>query len=94
MAEGSCFGELALLRRDVRAATVMALTDARALGLSRDQFDALLGNLTQLRHVWRFEALRKVPLFAGIDAKMRGALAAAMTAQAFKAGEEVIKQAS
>ena len=26
---GSCFGELALLRRDARAATVKAITDAR-----------------------------------------------------------------
>ncbi len=53
--EGGCFGELALLRSDVRAATVKAVADSVALTLSRDQFNSLLGNLSQLRNVWRFE---------------------------------------
>lgn len=55
MREGGCFGELALLRSDVRAATVKATSDSTVLTLSRDQFTRLLGNLTQLRNIWRFE---------------------------------------
>lgn len=37
-----------------------ALTDGVLLALHRDDFNALLGSLTHLRHMWRFEALRKV----------------------------------
>ncbi len=53
--EGGCFGELALLRSEPRAATVMALSDASCLTLSREQFAGLLGSLDTLRNVWRFE---------------------------------------
>ncbi|GFH26778.1 predicted protein [Haematococcus lacustris] len=57
---GGCFGELALLQREPRKACVMATTASIALTLSRDQFSALLGNLSQLRNVWRLDILRKV----------------------------------
>lgn len=47
--------------QDVRAANVKALTDGVVLALHRDDFNSLLGSLTHIRHMWRFEALRKVP---------------------------------
>ncbi|KAG2497546.1 hypothetical protein HYH03_004293 [Edaphochlamys debaryana] len=90
--EGGCFGELALLRAEARAATVMALSDATALSLSREQFTRLLGNLATLRNVWRFEALRKVPLLASIEPSTRAQLAAALKPVSYKAGDDVIKQ--
>ncbi len=37
-----------------------ALTDGALLALHRDDFNAMLGSLTHIRHMWRFEALRKV----------------------------------
>ena len=46
--------------QDVRAANVKALTDGALLALHRDDFNAMLGSLTHIRHMWRFEALRKV----------------------------------
>lgn len=46
--------------QDLRAANVKALTDGVLLALHRDDFNALLGSLTHIRHMWRFEALRKV----------------------------------
>ena len=46
--------------QDVRSANVKALTDGSLLALHRDDFDALLGSLSHIRHMWRFEALRKV----------------------------------
>lgn len=46
--------------QDKRAATVKAVTDAQVLALHRDDFNKLLGNLADIRHVWRFEALHKV----------------------------------
>jgi len=38
----------------------MAVHTLQVLCLSRKQFSAMLGNLSQLRSVWRLEALRKV----------------------------------
>ncbi|PNW85942.1 hypothetical protein CHLRE_03g199050v5 [Chlamydomonas reinhardtii] len=90
--EGGCFGELALLRSEARAATVMALSDASVLMLSRDVFTRLLGNLATLRNVWRFEALKKVPLLGAVDAGVRARLAAALKPTSFRAGDEVIRQ--
>ena len=60
ISKGSCFGELALLRQDARAASVRALTDALVLACHRDDFIQKLGSLAVIRHMWRFEALRKV----------------------------------
>ena len=60
ISKGSCFGELALLRQDARAASVRALTDALVLACHRNDFIQKLGSLADIRHMWRFEALRKV----------------------------------
>lgn len=43
--KGSCFGELALLRQDVRAANVKAVSAAQVLALHRDDFNRILGAL-------------------------------------------------
>lgn len=73
--DGSCFGELVLLREDKRAATVVALTNAKVLVLSREEFNRTLGTLAQLKHVWCFENLRKVPLFHSLPIETLGKLA-------------------
>lgn len=57
---GSCFGELALLHGGPRAASVEATKRATVLALARDDFAAMLGQLADIRTMWRFEALRKV----------------------------------
>jgi hypothetical protein len=49
--------------QDVRAANVKALGDSTMLALSRDDFNKLLGNLQDIRNIWRLEALRKVHCF-------------------------------
>ncbi|GMH33824.1 hypothetical protein BSKO_01658 [Bryopsis sp. KO-2023] len=90
--KGSCFGELALLRREKRAANVSALTDSKCLTLHRDAFDAMLGSLLQIQHVWRFEALRRVPILAQLTAAQRSTLCAAFTQDSYKAGEPIVKQ--
>lgn len=41
--DGSCFGELALLRQEPRAASVAAVTDGEVLTLHRDQFTKVGG---------------------------------------------------
>lgn len=51
-----------LLVQDVRAANVRALSDSLVLTCHRNDFQTHLGNLTDIRRLWRFEALRKVSL--------------------------------
>jgi len=46
--------------QDVRAANVRALSDSLVLTCHRDDFQTHLGRLTDIRRLWRFEALRKV----------------------------------
>ena len=48
--------------QDVRAANVRALSDSLVLTCHRDDFQTHLGRLTDIRRLWRFEALRKVCL--------------------------------
>ena len=48
--------------QEARAASVRALTDGVLLALHRDDFNKLLGSLSHIRHMWRFEALRKARL--------------------------------
>ncbi|MEW5303042.1 MAG: hypothetical protein WDW36_005773 [Sanguina aurantia] len=92
LSDGSCFGELALLKQERRAASVAAVTDGEVLMLHRDQFTKLLGNLTDLRHVWQLEVLKKVPLLASLNALQRTALANALVSVNFAAGAAVITQ--
>ena len=47
-------------KQDVRAANVRALSDSLVLTCHRDDFQTHLGRLTDIRRLWRFEALRKV----------------------------------
>ncbi|KDD71372.1 hypothetical protein H632_c5188p0, partial [Helicosporidium sp. ATCC 50920] len=51
-ARGQFFGELALLRRDVRSASAAAATACRLFVCARDAFDALLGDLPALQRDW------------------------------------------
>ncbi|EFN52025.1 hypothetical protein CHLNCDRAFT_54794 [Chlorella variabilis] len=71
---GNCFGELALLNNEARAATVQAATAAKALACTRADFDTHLGSLAEIRNMWRFEALRKASRAAA--AAPRGVAAA------------------
>ncbi|KAI8463719.1 MAG: putative cGMP-dependent protein kinase [Monoraphidium minutum] len=89
---GQCFGELALLHSEGRAANVMALEDAQVLTLHRDAFHTLLGRLDTLRHMWRFEALRRVPLLRGLPDKARAELAAALTQLVVPKGAAAVTQ--
>ena len=46
--------------QDVRAANVRAVSDSLVLTCHRNDFQTHLGSLTDIRRLWRFEALRKV----------------------------------
>ena len=51
----------------MRAANVRALSDSLVLTCHRDDFQTHLGRLTDIRRLWRFEALRKVLACLFID---------------------------
>ena len=48
LGEGACFGERALLRDDVRYASVLATSRLFTLYIRRDTFEAVLGKLADL----------------------------------------------
>ena len=66
----------------------------QVLSLHRDAFHSLLGRLDTLRHMWRFEALRRVPLLQGLPDKARAELAAALSQLTVPRGAAVVTQAS
>ena len=50
------------------------MSAGKLLALARDDFVKLLGDLKQLRHTWRFEALRRVPLLQQLSHAARSQL--------------------
>lgn len=73
----SPFCSCAMLRRWRGGACVTLRRRARAgklLCLNRTDFTEHLGDLQQLRHTWRFEALRRVPLLQQLSHAARGQL--------------------
>jgi signal-transduction protein with cAMP-binding, CBS, and nucleotidyltransferase domain len=88
---GSCFGELALLSSDVRAAHVMALeSNCSVLKLHRSIFNRLLGTLEGMNSVWRYEALKTVPLFGPLSNIQVTQIAKSMEEKSYAAGEDII----
>ena len=49
-----------VLMQDVRAANVRAITHATVLALDRENFNRHLGQLSDIRHMWRLQALGRV----------------------------------
>ena len=45
LGEGDCFGELALLKREARFATVKATSKLRTLSITRQSFESIIGSL-------------------------------------------------
>eukprot|EP00803_Ostreobium_quekettii_P004170 evm.model.scf_1272.6 EVM.evm.TU.scf_1272.6 scf_1272:45533-46716(+) len=70
----------------------MNLMPAQCLLLHRDVFNAMLGSLGQIQHVWRFEALRRVPILAQLTPAQRSSLCSAFKQESFKAGKRIVKQ--
>ena len=92
LSKGSCFGELALLKSDTRAASVQAVEDSNCLYIGREIFEQLLGSLSEIRHMWRYEALRKVPVLAQLTQEQRWKLAVNIKQTKFSEGEDIVKE--
>jgi CRP-like cAMP-binding protein len=94
---GDYFGELALLRDAPRNATCRTTVPTEVLSLSRQDFDRLVKARFDLRQkvdrsIAQVELLRRVPLFAELDAQQLRLVAAQLQAETCEPGEVVMHQ--
>ncbi|CAJ1429005.1 unnamed protein product, partial [Effrenium voratum] len=84
---GDSFGEIALLRDEPRAATVVAESEVACYRLSRDDFVAIIQN------TYHKESLvRGAKLFETMTDEQVQKIAALLTKQFYKAGDTIIRQ--
>ncbi len=94
---GNYFGELALLRVAPRNATCRATVPTEVLSLTRDDFDRLVKARFDMREkvdrsIARADLLRRMPLFAELDAQQVQLIAARMRQKTFEPGVALMKQ--
>jgi CRP-like cAMP-binding protein len=94
---GDYFGELALLNDAPRNATCRASVPTELLSLSRADFERLVKVRFELRDtldrsIARAELLRRVPLFADLDAHQVQLIAAQMREESYESGAVIIRQ--
>jgi cAMP-dependent protein kinase regulator len=90
--QGGTFGELALLNRARRAATVVAKTDGVLWALGRAAFTRVLVDATQRQRDQYSAFLQAVPMLHGLDPYDLAAMADNLVAVSFTPGETVIRQ--
>jgi len=94
---GDYFGELALLRDAPRNATCRATVPTEVLSLSRQDFDCLVKARFTLREkvdrsIARSDLLRRMPLFAELDALQIQLIAAQLREETYEPGSIIIHQ--
>ena len=94
---GDYFGELALLRDAPRNATCRATLPTEVLSLSRQDFDRLVKARFALREkvdrsIARADLLRRMPLFAELDALQIQLIAAQLREETYEPGAIIIRQ--
>jgi CRP-like cAMP-binding protein len=97
LTQGDYFGELALLGRVRRAATIRAGTPLAVLWLGRGDFDRLVaqhfaGRPRVTEKIQVCESLRQFSLFAELSSRELDALAAKLRYEEFAAGATVVKE--
>mmetsp|Transcript_11914 Transcript_11914/g.39205 ORF Transcript_11914/g.39205 Transcript_11914/m.39205 type:complete len:950 (-) Transcript_11914:163-3012(-) len=85
------FGELALISEEdnTRTATVTAVTNVKCMTMNRQAFIDLLG---PLKHVWRLQALQRVPLLAPLSLQHMELLAKSLKSLEFRADEVIYSE--
>ena len=90
---GDSFGELALLQEgSVRSATVRAETDVEFLTISREDYNRILGAVTEEQLAEKINFLHALPAFAGVPMSMIRSAAYVLTTREYKRGAVVFKQ--
>ena len=93
LTRGQYFGELALLRKDKRAATVTcASARAKVAYMTKSSFEKKIGNLEVLRKTWQLDTLSKVSIFSKLSTNEIKALADDLTDVSFGADQVIIRQ--
>jgi cGMP-dependent protein kinase len=92
LTRGDCFGELALLYGEPRAATVTATTPSIVWTIGIDQFKhvVVFGNESKRKQIE--SVLEQVPILQGMTKAKRVSMAEAMNVQTFGIGDDIIKQ--
>lgn len=90
---GDSFGELALLREgSVRSATVRAETDVEFLVISREDYNTILGAVTEEQLAEKIDFLIALPAFAGVPLSMIRSVAYVLTTREFDRNAVVFRQ--
>ena len=90
---GDSFGELALLREgSVRSATVRAETDVEFLVISREDYNTILGAVTEEQLAEKIDFLLALPAFAGVPLSMIRSVAYVLTTREFDRNAVVFRQ--
>ena len=90
---GDSFGELALLREgSVRSATVRAETDVEFLVISREDYNTILGAVTEEQLAEKIDFLLALPAFAGVPVSMIRSVAYVLTTREFDRNAVVFRQ--
>ena len=90
---GDSFGELALLQEgSVRSATVQAETDVEFLVISRDDYNRILGAVSEEQLAVKIKFLHGLPAFAGVPASMIRSAAYVLTTREYVRNAVVYKQ--
>ncbi len=93
---GKCFGEMALLSHGPRGASAVAASDSDApLILLRGDvatFQAYLGNLQDIKNIWKIEKLQKVQLLAGLARQDLSAICTCFVERSYAPGEVVFRE--
>ena len=97
LTRGDYFGEIALLERVGRTATVRAASRLSVLWLSRGDFDRLLADHVGAsakvdESIHALEELRQFPIFAQLSSRELDALASRLVRERFPAEAEVIRE--
>jgi len=89
---GYCFGELALMYSQPRAASIVSLVDCNCWALDRQTFIRILRSTGQDKRKQWFGFLKKVPLLEGLDDESLGKIADVLEPKTFAPGTNVVTQ--
>ena len=93
LGRGQYFGELALLRKDKRSATITcASARGKIASMSKSAFEKKIGPLEVLQLAWRRNTLRQVPILSKLSNSEIQTLADELTDVAFTKDDVIVRQ--